>query len=80
MAEEVRKLLFGAPHAARPLSVADRKLLDAVVRQEADLVVMKSLAQARRRFVSPQTWVPRDIARVLHPEAPFRFMSASALV
>jgi hypothetical protein len=80
MAQELRKLLFGAPHAARPLSLADRKLLDAVAREEPDVDVMRSLARARRRFVSPQTWVPRDITRVLHPEAPFRFMSASALV
>lgn len=80
MAQEVQKLLFGAPQAARPLSVADRKLLDAIVREEPDVDVMKLLAQARRRFVSPRTWVPRDVSRVLHPEAPLRFMSASALV
>ena len=80
MAEEVRKLLFGAPHAARPLSLADRKLLDAIAREEPDVEVMKTLARARRRFISPQTWVPRNLSKLLHPEAPFRFMGASALV
>jgi hypothetical protein len=80
MAQEVRKLLFGAPQAARPLALADRKLLDAIVREEPDAGVMKLLAQARRRFASPRTWMPRDVSRVLHPEAPLRFMSASALV
>ncbi len=80
MAQELRKLLFSAPHAVRPLALADRKLLDAVAREEADVEVMKSLARARRRFVSPQTWVPRNVTTVLHPEAPLRFMSASALV
>lgn len=80
MAQELRKLLFRAPHAARPLSLADRRLLDAVARQEADVAVMKRLALARRRFSSPQTWVPRSFSHALHPEAPLRFMSASALV
>lgn len=80
MAQELRKLLFSAPHAVRPLALADRKLLDAVAREEADVEVMTSLARARRRFVSPQTWFPRNLSTVLHPEAPLRFMSASALV
>lgn len=80
MAQELRKLLFSAPHAVRPLSLADRKLLDAVAREEADVDVMESLARARRQFRSPRTWVPRNITAALHPEAPLRFMSASALV
>lgn len=80
MARELQKLLFRAPHAARPLSLADRRLLDAVAREEADVALMKALALARRRFASPQTWLPRSLSQALHPEAPLRFMSASALV
>lgn len=80
MAEVVRLLLFAAPSAARPLSLADRALLDAVVRSEAKNTVMKSLTLARRRFGHPRTWVPRNLSCLLHPEAPLRFMTASALV
>lgn len=80
MALVCRKLLFAAPSAARPLSVADRALLDAVSHREADPDVMKSLATLRRTFSNPQTWLPRDITQMWHPEAPLRFMSASALV
>lgn len=80
MAEVARTLLFAAPGAARPLSLADRDLLDAVVRQESDPSTMKSLATLRRTFTNPRTWLPRDFSQLLHPEAPLRFMSASALV
>ncbi|SDK77872.1 Glycosyl transferase family 2 [Arthrobacter sp. ok362] len=80
MAGAARRLLFAAPTAARPLSFADRSLLDAVTRQETDPAVMKSLAARRRTFTDPRTWLPRDLLQVLHPEAPFRFMSASALL
>lgn len=79
-ADVLRQLLFRAPEAVRPLSVADRRLVDAVARQEADAAVMARLTAARRRFTSPGTWVPRDLTQLLHPEAPLRFMSASALI
>lgn len=80
MATVSRRLLFAAPNAARPLSVADRALLDAVARSESNVDVMKSLTTLRRTFSNPRTWLPRDISRVFHPEAPLRFMIASALV
>lgn len=80
MAEVLRRLLFEAPLAARPLSLADRQLLDAVAREEADAATMAGLAAARRNFTSPLTWMPRGLSHVLHPEAPLRFMSASALI
>lgn len=80
MAGAARTMLFAAPAALRPLSLADRALLDAVVRQEADPGVMASLATLRRTFTNPRTWLPRDLTRMLHPEAPLRFMGASALV
>lgn len=80
MAEAARRLLFAAPRAARPLSLADRTLLDAVARRESDHLLMKSLTRLRRTFTNPRTWLPRDLSQCLHPEAPLRFMSASALV
>lgn len=80
MAVVARRLLFAAPRAARPLSLADRTLLDAVARQDPDSSVMKSLATLRRTFSNPRTWLPRDVSALLHPEAPLRFMSASALL
>jgi hypothetical protein len=80
MAIALRRLLFSAPRAARPLSLADRRLLDAVARQEPDPARMDRLATARRRFGNPRTWIPRSPSRTLHPEAPLRFMTASALV
>ncbi len=80
MAVVARRLLFAAPRAARPLSLADRSLLDAVARQESDAALMKSLTMLRRTFSNPRTWLPRDVSALLHPEAPLRFMSASALI
>lgn len=74
------KLLVKAPNAARPLSRADGKLLAAIKRQESDPSVMATLATARRTFSSPLTWIPQDFTRILHPEAPLRFMAASALL
>lgn len=80
MAAVVQALLFAASAAARPLSVADRGFLDAVVRCEANPAVMQLLATRRRTFTNPCTWVPRDLSRLVHPEAPWRFMGASALL
>lgn len=76
----VRKLLFAAPRAIRPLSLADRDLLDAILRMEIDSDIMKTLTARRRTFSNPRTWLPRNISQWWHPEAPLRFMSASALV
>ncbi|MDJ0316467.1 glycosyltransferase family 2 protein [Arthrobacter antibioticus] len=80
MAVVAQLLLFAAPQAVRPLSVADRRLLDAVVKKVSDPASMEMLATGRRTFSSPLTWFPRDISALLHPEAPLRFMSASAFL
>lgn len=80
MAAAARHLLLAAPRAAKPLSLADRRLLDAVVRVERDQEAMKALAAQRRTFTNPSTWIPRNPSQILHPEAPFKFMSASLLV
>ena len=51
-----------------------------MVRQEPNSRVMKTLTTQRRTFTNPRTWLPRDLSQLLHPEAPLRFMGASALV
>lgn len=80
MAGVVRSLLFAAPRAVRPLSRADRDVLDAIVHLENDPDVMKTLTSQRRAFSHPRTWLPRNVSHSWHPEAPLRFMTASALV
>lgn len=80
MAKVAQLLLFAAPQAARPLSLADRTLLDAVIRREADPSLMKTLTTLRRTFTNPRTWLPRDLSALLQPEAPLRFMGASVLI
>jgi len=80
MARILHQLLDAAPSAAQPLSLADRALLDAVAGQEPDVAHMLRLTTARRMFKSPRTWFPRNLSQLFHPEAPLRFMSASALV
>ncbi|WP_287903002.1 glycosyltransferase [Arthrobacter sp.] len=75
-----RILLFAAPRAARPLSLADRALLDAVARGEERSEVMARLSEARRKFSHPRALLPRSLSQVLQREAPLRFMIASALL
>lgn len=75
------ELLSAAPRALRPLSIADRRLVDAIAKPEAhSSAVVAQLCSARRRFQHPRTWVSRDLRYALHREAPLRFMSASLLV
>lgn len=80
LAEVLEVMLVSAPNALRPLSRADRALVDALVRHEGDCGLMDRLSSSRRDFSSPATWFPLEIAAVFHPEAPMRFMVASALV
>jgi hypothetical protein len=79
-AEILTSLLSAAPRALRPLSLADRKLLDAIGQELTDPEAMAVLCRTRRRFTHPSTWIPRDLRYLFHREAPFRFMAASALV
>lgn len=80
LAAALQQLVFRAPGAIRPLSIADRVLLDAIISRSADHQMMHNLATARREFRSPRTWIPRDLSQLLHPEAPLRFISASVLL
>ena len=82
-ADQVRGLLAlvgtRAPHALTVLSRADREVLDLVVRRGATAEAILRVDNARRRFGWPSTLLTRDPRRVLHREAPLRFMVASAI-
>jgi len=72
-------LLAFAPGAETPLSVADRRLLDAILEPDRiDAATLIRRAWSRRQFGTPSTLVPRDLRRMFHREAPLRFMIASA--
>ena len=73
-------VLEAAPGAEHPLSRADRRLADACLDPEVPAGELIAAAQARRRHGRPATLVPRDLAWVLHREAPLRFMAASLAV
>jgi hypothetical protein len=82
--EELARLtalvLEAAPGAERPLSRADRRLADACLDPEVPPGELIAAARARRRHGRPSTLVPRDLAWILHREAPLRFMAASLAV
>lgn len=71
------QILRLAPGCAEPLSVADRRLLDAICDPAATADELIERALARRRFGSPATLRTRKIRYLLHREAPLRFMAAS---
>ncbi|RXR26726.1 glycosyltransferase [Oerskovia turbata] len=77
LASVCRTVLALAPRAAAPLARADRSLLDAVLDPSVPVEALLDRSVARRRFGRPATLVPRDLRRVLHREAPLRFMVAS---
>ncbi|MEX5296129.1 glycosyltransferase family A protein [Kocuria sp. CPCC 205268] len=66
--------------ALEVLPRADRDLLDLAVRPGATAAEVLRASARRRRFGRPATLLPRDPRRVLHREAPLRFMAASLLV
>ncbi|GEO95273.1 glycosyltransferase [Kocuria turfanensis] len=69
----------GGP-ALEMLSRADRDLLDLAARGGATAGEVLRASTRRRRFGRPATLLTRDPRRVLHREAPLRFMAASLLV
>ncbi|WP_448003838.1 glycosyltransferase family A protein [Agromyces bauzanensis] len=80
IAESVRRCLAIAPGAERPLSRADRALLDAIVDERTEIGEVIRLGRERSRFLRPASLLPRRIANALGREAPLRFGAASALV
>lgn len=79
LAGVARTLLAAAPGADGPLSLADARLLRSIL-TPAPLAEMLAAAAARRKFGRPQTLIASSLAAQLHPEAPLRFMAASALL
>ena len=75
--DQVRAVLAVAPGAAAPLSLADRRLLDAVLDPGVPASVLVERARARRRFGRPETVLTRAPHRLLDREAPIRFMISS---
>lgn len=73
-------VLAAAPGCERPLSRADRRLLDACLDPDAPAQELIDAAQARRHHGRPATLVTRSLLHVLDREAPLRFMTASVLV
>ena len=59
---------------------ADRDLMDVLGNAETDLATVSRVAEARRRFGTPTTLVPRDLTMILHRDGALRFILASALV
>jgi len=74
-----RRVLGFAPGAERVLSVADRRLLDAVLDVGTPVDRLFALSEARRRYRSAAAVLTRDPSRLLAREAPLRFMTASVL-
>ena len=74
-----RQILDLAPGAERVLSIADRRVLDAVLDLGTPVEVLFARGVARRRFRSPAALLTRDPSRLLAREAPLRFMVASVL-
>lgn len=62
------------------LSRADRHLLELTRRPGASPAAVRAASARRRRFGTPATLLTPNPCRVLHREAPLRFMAASLLV
>ncbi|GAB2547046.1 glycosyltransferase [Brachybacterium huguangmaarense] len=70
-------VLDRAPRCHRPLSRADRDLLDACLDPQIPAPVLIAAARRRRRHGRISTLVPRQLSALGHREAPLRFMAAS---
>lgn len=68
-----------APGFERPLSIADRRMIDAIVAVDAAGDILQR-SRARRRFGRPATLITRDPRGQFAVEGPIRFMAASALL
>lgn len=80
MANFLTRLGRAAPGYARPLSIADRRLLDALAEPTTPESVVGRLATARRAFGHPTTILTRDPRGLFAVDGPLRFMVASALL
>ena len=79
MAELVNTLLAEAPDMLRVFSRADVHLIRLLRDPRTPNEQVAAAAQARRRFLSPQSLIPASLGCMLHREAPVRFFIASIL-
>lgn len=78
LARLVRGILDAAPSVIEVFPIADRRLLEALPSDSGvDAARLLALARARRAFGQPRTLLTRSPFRLLHREAPLRFMTAS---
>ncbi|MEX1078657.1 MAG: glycosyltransferase family A protein [Homoserinimonas sp.] len=68
-----------APGYVRSLSIADVRLCDALAKSSQASTDLRRLARKRQAFGHPTTMLTRDIRALLLPDAPIRYMVASAL-
>ncbi|WP_409484165.1 glycosyltransferase [Arsenicicoccus dermatophilus] len=75
-----RAVLVAAPHALQALSVAERRLLDALLDPSIPAARLVVASQARRRHGLPATLVTPQPEHLLGAQAPLRLMVASLLM
>ena len=80
LARKIQLILDAAPQCARPLCIADNRLLEALLDLSVPDEEVNRLAVGRRRFGKPSTLVTNDWTYLFHRDAPLRFIAASALV
>lgn len=69
-----------APRAVAVLSRSDRALIDVIRDVGAPADALLAAAARRRRYLAPQSLIPRNPLLVFAREAPLRFAASSALV
>lgn len=69
-----------APGYLRVLSIADRRLVDALLAGTAGVDMLSSLLRLRSRFGHPLTVLTRDIRGLAEGDGPLRFMIAAKLL
>lgn len=79
LAAVARELLQAAPGAERAFSIADTRLLTAILASTTPPATLAALAQARRRHGTPATVLTPRLRDMLRREGPARLMAASGL-
>lgn len=74
------RLAIIAPGANRLLSIADRRVLDALHSGVLEAGPLRALLDARQRFTSPAALLPRNPLLTFHRQAPFRTLLAGVRI
>jgi len=69
-----------APRTLDLMSVAQRRVIDALCEPGTDPERIAELDRAAQRYATPGALLPARLRHVLHPQGPLRFTIASALV